>query len=129
MKSKIDGRTIPENECIVWIPHKAYENSNTYKCAHTYHFPCERFDGRCDKCGDEFNELFEVDSPVDHGTYKYCYDCIMELNKWFTGRKKDECPVCGFGILSIGPDGHICIFGHVWDEQSITRKVVKSKRG
>ena len=118
--SKITNEEIPEDECWVWKPYKGGKNRFD---ATRFHLS-SRHDPHCSQCHEFCHELYEMRSPTCCGVRWLCYDCIMKVHKFLTGKKTDECPVCGFGILSIGSSVYECVFGHKWKEKQNTIKEV-----
>lgn len=123
MKSKIDNIEIDDDTILVWRPRSAKGN-NRFDCADQYQTSSERLPKGCSQCGKHPQELFDIHSPIDKSSFYLCHNCVMDLYKYLSGKPEGECPVCGFGTLSIKGNAHTCIFGHKWKETMITKKEI-----
>lgn len=113
MRSIVTGEEIPDDELWVWTPHKGLSSKRVYEEPISSRAP----DG-CSKCGAEYAELFEVDSPTSGGVWYLCHRHLLELQSFFSKPSKQDCPVCGMKSTGSGHGRVRCSFGHEWRIQT-----------
>jgi hypothetical protein len=124
MKSVITGTEIPEDEYWIWKVHAHGYGRCTVRNDIT-----DRHNNTCGRCSTGKEELFEFIDPLSGGYHKWCHKCMMELRNFIYKRKGETCPVCGFGIASIGGGIITCVFHHTWTEHEVKAHTIISREG